>query len=179
MTTVQALHGGARHLRYLTPSQVKTAVRLNWAAQPFGIAAFASGKISTAFLIMRIENRTLWRKWFLCGSIAVTVVGTTVAILVLFLQCSPPRALWDDVPGAKCWNASVNSDIQIINASMSPEVFHRGLASLGRANRRVLIGWNSFFDLALSLMPITIVWNLKMKMRKKVALCTVLGLGVL
>lgn len=118
MTTLLALNGGARHLRYLTPSEISTVLKLNWAAQPWGIASFGLGKISTAFLILRIQSSaTVWRKRFLHWSIGITIVATVISILSLFVQCNPPRALWEEVPGAKCWNAKVNSDIQIINAS--------------------------------------------------------------
>ena len=40
-------------------------------------------------------------------------------------------------------------------------------------------GFNSFFDLALAILPVTMIWNLQIKTKKKVALCIVLGLGVL
>lgn len=40
-------------------------------------------------------------------------------------------------------------------------------------------GWNCFFDLALALLPITIVWDLQMQLKKKAALCSILGLGIL
>lgn len=180
LTTIIAINGGARHLYYLSPSQVSTVVKFNWANQPFAIAVVALGKISAAFLVLRIlHGTTVWRKWFLYGSMSITVIAAIVAILILFVQCSPPRALWDAVPGAKCWDASVSSDIQIMYASMYPEASRSKSIALGRANGFVSIGWNAFFDLALALMPITIVWNLHMKLKKKVGLCVVLGLGVL
>ena len=130
-----ALSGGARHLYYLSPSQISTAVKLDWVAQPFAIAAFGLGKISTAFLVLRIlKGATVWRKKFLHGSMGITIVATTVSIVVLFAQCSPPRALWDQVPGAKCWNANVSVDIQIINASMYIEASQCKTIAPGRAD---------------------------------------------
>ncbi|KAF2236998.1 hypothetical protein EV356DRAFT_530507 [Viridothelium virens] len=157
ITTLLCRSGGARHLYYLSPSQLSTAVRWNWIAIPFGIAAIATGKISTAFLVLRIMGRNgFWRKWFLYFGSAFTAAVSTIAITLTFAQCSPSRALWNPtLPGAHCWDPRVNTDFSIFTAA-----------------------WNAFFDLALALMPITIIWNLQMKLERKVALCTVLGLGV-
>lgn len=135
VTTLLALNGGARHLYYLSPPQISAAVKLDWVAQPFAIAAFGLGKISTAFLVLRIlKGATVWRKKFLYGSMGITIVSTTVSIVVLFAQCSPPRALWDQVPGAKCWSANVGVDIQIINAGMYIETSQCKIITLGRAD---------------------------------------------
>ena len=113
-------HGGARHLYYLSPAQVSTVVRLNWAIQPFPIVGFCTGKISTALLILRFMSpNTRWRKWFLYISIGVSIVCTTLAVIFLFVQCSPPKALWEEVEGAQCWNPKVVSNYQIANASRS------------------------------------------------------------
>ncbi len=63
------------------------------------------------------------------------IISTTVSVLVLFVQCSPPRALWDQVPVAKCWNANVNLNIQIINAGMYIEACQPKIINFGRADQ--------------------------------------------
>lgn len=40
-------------------------------------------------------------------------------------------------------------------------------------------GYSAFVDFALALFPITIVWDLKLSMKKRVGLSVLLGLGVL
>lgn len=40
-------------------------------------------------------------------------------------------------------------------------------------------GYSAFMDLFLALLPITVISKLKMKQSKKIALCVLLGLGVL
>ena len=42
-----------------------------------------------------------------------------------------------------------------------------------------LAGWLAFIDLALALLPITIMWNLQLSLKKKVGISAVMGLGVL
>ena len=41
-----------------------------------------------------------------------------------------------------------------------------------------MVGWLAFIDLALALLPITIIWNLRLDWHKKVGLSTLMGLGV-
>lgn len=40
-------------------------------------------------------------------------------------------------------------------------------------------GYNAMMDLALALLPITTVWNLNLALQKKIALGTLLSLGIL
>ena len=40
------------------------------------------------------------------------------------------------------------------------------------------VGWFAFIDLALALLPITIIWNLRLDWQKKMGLSTLMGLGV-
>lgn len=109
-------HGGARHIYYLTPSQLSNAVKFNWMAQAFGITIVGTGKISTALLMLKIMGPSLWRKWFLYISVVLTLIFTILAALFAFVQCDPPRALWEKVPGAKCWDPKINTDWSIFTA---------------------------------------------------------------
>ncbi|KAI9694273.1 MAG: hypothetical protein M1820_009076 [Bogoriella megaspora] len=157
LTTVSAVNGGAKHQAALSPHQMTIAGRASWLTIPFAILIFATGKISTGLLVLRIMGRgSFWRKWFLHVGMAMTFIFTVIAITSTFAQCSPPRALWEhDIPGAKCWDPRVNTDISIF-----------------------LAGWNAFFDLCLALLPLTILWNLQVPRMRKTALGFVLSLGV-
>ena len=42
-----------------------------------------------------------------------------------------------------------------------------------------LAGYLAFLDIALALLPVTIMWNLQLSLKKKVGLCAIMGLGVL
>ena len=42
-----------------------------------------------------------------------------------------------------------------------------------------LQGYWALEDLVLAILPVTFLWNLRMSVRKKMALCVLLGLGVL
>lgn len=40
-------------------------------------------------------------------------------------------------------------------------------------------GWSAFCDLALALYPIVFLWSVKFRMRVKIGLCVLMGLGVM
>lgn len=42
----------------------------------------------------------------------------------------------------------------------------------------IMVGWLAFMDLALALLPITIIWNLQLDWHKKVGLSILMGFGV-
>lgn len=83
-------------------------------------------------------------------------ITMVVASILTFVQCDPPRALWEPVPGAKCWDPSIKA----------------GYATFGGA-------YSAFLDFALALLPLTILRGLSMSLRKKMALAGLLGAGVL
>lgn len=41
------------------------------------------------------------------------------------------------------------------------------------------LGWLAFTDVALALLPITIIRNLQLSIKKKLGLCALMGLGIL
>ncbi|KAI9655764.1 MAG: hypothetical protein M1821_005199 [Bathelium mastoideum] len=116
--TYYASIGGCRHLFYLTPTQQLLAVKYNWITQPWGIFGFGTGKISVALLILRILGPNIfWRKWILYVTMAVVFTTTSLACILTFVQCDPPRALWTPQLVAEhkatCWNPKAQSDYAI------------------------------------------------------------------
>lgn len=109
--------GGLRHLYYLTPDQQMQAVKYNWITQPWCIFGFATGKISVALLLLRIMGtRTKWRKIILYFIMISVFITNSIACIISFAQCNPPKALWNPqlaaIPGT-CWEPHVQSDYAI------------------------------------------------------------------
>ena len=121
--TFNVTHGGARHLYYLTQSEIEYAIKITWIENPLGIMAVATAKMSVAFLILRLLGpSTVWRKWSLYVSIILTFIIGVLACILTFVQCNPPRALWEapsQVPGAKCWNPKHQADYAIFSSGGS------------------------------------------------------------
>ena len=121
--TFDVTHGGARHLYYLSQSEIEYATKVAWIENPLGIMALLTAKISVAFLILRlIGPSTVWRKWSLYVSIILNFIFAVLACILTFVQCNPPRALWEapsQVPGAKCWNPKHQADYAIFSSGGS------------------------------------------------------------
>lgn len=113
------MNNGCRHLYYLSPSEVLPALRLIWINQSFAIAPLATGKISVAFLILRIMGPSTWRRRLLYFCIASNLIFSSLAIIWNYVQCTPVEALWDPSVKAKCWKPETQASLSVFNASKS------------------------------------------------------------
>ncbi|KAF2684151.1 hypothetical protein K458DRAFT_303769 [Lentithecium fluviatile CBS 122367] len=151
--------GGTRHLLYLTqdPEHTKRLLMKNWISQSLAILCLGLGKIAIALLILRLLDRvSSWRRWSLHFINGLTLINTVLMIIFNYVQCENPAALWDDEVKArtKCWAPQVQSSFSTYGASVHAAV-----------------------DFYLAFLPGTLVWGLKLDMRKKLALCALLGCG--
>ncbi|KAL1877878.1 hypothetical protein Daus18300_002231 [Diaporthe australafricana] len=156
-SSVLVHYGLGRHEASLTTAEVAQVAKWDWIPQPFSIMNLAFVKLSISFLLLRIIGpQARWSKWFLYVNMVLFTTTMIVASILTFVQCDPPRALWEEVPGAKCWDASIQA----------------GFATFGGA-------YSAFMDFALALLPLTILRGLTMSMKKKIALAVLLGAGIL
>lgn len=122
--TVLGHIGGCRHLYYLEmdPAQAIRASRINWITQPVAIYALATGKVSVAFLILRIMGKSRWRRAFLIyGAMIASFIFCTIAVILTFAQCRPVTALWNPelvlMEKATCWPPQRQSDFSLFVGS--------------------------------------------------------------
>ena len=162
----------------MVPTEAVRVSRLNWIIQPFVIIALATGKISVAFLILRIMGKSRWRRVFLIYfAMGGSFVFCSVAIILTFAQCRPVEALWNPslvlTGKAKCWPPMRQSNFSVFVGGM---IYSR---SGQAAMLTVLIGWLAAIDLCLALLPITVMWNLHLSLKRRIGLSAIMGLGVL
>ncbi|KAL9604147.1 MAG: hypothetical protein Q9219_000735 [cf. Caloplaca sp. 3 TL-2023] len=85
--------------------------------------AIATGKISVAFLIQRIQGPSKWRTWFLRFCSVSVFITALFAVIFLFAQCQPARALW--TPSlikngtGHCWNPIPVNNYDIVIAGLA------------------------------------------------------------
>ncbi|KAL8934539.1 MAG: hypothetical protein Q9216_005857 [Gyalolechia sp. 2 TL-2023] len=159
MWSVYAGRGYARHEFYLRPEQRSDAGRLSVISRSCCIMAIATGKISVAFLIQRIQGPSKWRTWLLRFCSVTVFITALFAVIFLFAQCQPARALWTPsmikAGTGHCWDPVPVNNYDI-----------------------VIAGYFAFLDFALAILPIDIVWKLKIATKKKLMLCVLLGMGI-
>ena len=108
--TIYASKGGCRHVYYLSAARQALLIKINWISQPFCAMAIATGKVSVAFLILRILGVAgLWKRRLLQFIIYSVFLCATVDILLTVTQCVPMRALWTPSAAlrAKCFSPSI------------------------------------------------------------------------
>ena len=176
LSSVCMAYGGARHLYYIEPEKLVMVLKYNFGSQPLGAMASAVGKSSVAFLMLRVIGpNTVWRKRFLYFQLVIYMAITIVSIIVTFAQCSPPRALWEMVPGSKCWNPEITVDITILQSGRQPtKCTQESICDL-----TMILAYGTFMDFLLAAFPITILRGLKINLQQKIGLGVLLSLGVL
>ncbi|KAF7924011.1 hypothetical protein EAE99_006672 [Botrytis elliptica] len=147
--TIYAKNGGCRHASTLTREQLITTTRLNWISQPLCVSGLTTCKISVACLILRLQYPTPWRTKLLISLLSVMVTMNSIAVILIFTQCTPVRMLWNpaSAPNGHCIKSNV---VSIMSQSAS----------------------------ILAIVPVHMIWKLQMNKRKKVAICILLSTGV-
>ncbi|KAL2816651.1 hypothetical protein BDW59DRAFT_182400 [Aspergillus cavernicola] len=147
--------GMGQHIGTLTHANEVRALKWSWAFQLLAIAASTLGKLAILAFLIQIRGRHEKKPWFLItvgvlvGAVNVTVLGTILG------QCAPMEKLWDDHLEGNCDPGRVvNQNYSFFQAS-----------------------FNSFLDALLASYPVHLFWKLQMKIRIKVALSVLMGLG--
>ena len=174
-----ASSGGARHAYYLTEPQLLYVTKLGYIAQPIATIAQGLSKISVAFLLIRILGSVIstFRKRSLWLIIIITAVNSVIQAFLTFYQCQNPEALWNPVLAKTtyCWNPSVQANFAIYTSSQSTQDMVGRKISADSDET----GWNVAMDFILALFPVSIVYSLQIATSKKIAICILLGLGLL
>ncbi|KXG50584.1 uncharacterized protein PGRI_043510 [Penicillium griseofulvum] len=147
--------GMGHHLDDLSDLQIVKALHWSWVFQLLAIASSMLGKLAILAFLIQIRGRHDTKPWFLIilgvliGTINIAVLGTILG------QCKPMHKLWDDsVEGTCDPGRKMNQNYSFFQAS-----------------------FNAFSDALLASYPIHLFWKLQMKLRIKVALSVLMGLG--
>lgn len=170
-------YGGGRHLYHLVTEgeeRLQLVAKLSWVSQPFCIMALGTGKISVALLLLRfLLPSQKWLRWSLWFCLITVNLALATAVLLTFLQCSPPSKLWNQKLDGTCWPPTLQTNYSLFASGMHRQT-HSRLEKLILAD----IAYSAAADLYLAYVPLTVVWRLQMKMEKRIGLCIIFGLGV-
>lgn len=125
-----------------------------WLGQIFYVITCVVAKISIIITLLRITVDKI-HAWILYAAISLaTVVGLIFLFFTIF-QCQPVSFFWNRMTAE---GTCVNPDLLIDIAY---------LYSVGAA----------VTDLTIGLLPVALIWNLRMNQRTKVAIAGILGIG--
>jgi hypothetical protein len=176
-TSVSVAWGFGKHMSDVDPANL-TAISLNSnIASTFSILAAVLSKTSFALTLLRITER--YTKMCVWVIIAIMNASMWVCALFTWIKCNPPRKTWDyTVPGT-CWDASVMTAYSIFSAGASAplRVFFPPHHSLLTDIPSLAI--SGLGDLALSLLPWKVLFNLQIKRKEKIGVGFAMSMGIL
>ncbi|OTA67829.1 hypothetical protein K449DRAFT_388627 [Hypoxylon sp. EC38] len=147
--------GNGKHIDVLQPNQISGAVLWTMVGFVPGVLSFSIPKLAAIYLLTRLlepsklHRHLLWTMGILC---VLILMG---CIAILFGQCTPSRAQWDlTITEKTCIDPYI-----LVNYSIFAGAF------------------SGFVDLYLAAYPATVLFQLQLNKKKKLALSAALGLG--
>ncbi|KAL4783734.1 hypothetical protein BJX76DRAFT_329202 [Aspergillus varians] len=144
-----------RHVKSLSDEQLVLTLKYSWVFQLLSIVTSMLGKLAILAFLVQIRGRHDTKPWFLMilgffiAAVNITVLGTILG------QCTPMQKLWDDsIQGTCDPGRRMNQNYSFFQSS-----------------------FNSFSDATLAAYPMILFWRLQMKLRIKIALSVLMGLG--
>lgn len=114
-------YGIGRHIYYLDHDDGVLATKLDWLCQAFVITALTIGKISVAFLILRISI-TKWHAYFLHTINVILLLINIPLIVWTYAQCQPPSLLWDPSLAGSCEDPRMQGSFALFQGCESADV---------------------------------------------------------
>ncbi|KAE9370148.1 hypothetical protein N431DRAFT_546099 [Stipitochalara longipes BDJ] len=148
----QSKYGNGKHRIYLTPYQYTMINKYGWAAQILLFSAVAFLKVSICLLILRIKDTRVLRM-VVCTVMAGVLFTNFGCVIILLAECKP-AGFWRGAT-AKCWSPKIR--IYSIYAT---------------------IAYSVVTDMVLSLVPLVVVWKVRIPMRTKASVCGLMSLGL-
>ncbi|KAL9129118.1 MAG: hypothetical protein Q9175_007384 [Cornicularia normoerica] len=151
-------YGLGRHVQYLPPEHYKGFLKYNFLDWIQVFITLALSKISICLFLLRISKFERWR-WFLYGLIGFLVITHVPLTLLVVFQCRPLQKNWETaeeaIPG-HCMSKKAVEKIIIV----------QGVFSI-------------ITDFIGAAFPVLLLWNARLKLRTKIALNLLMGLGVI
>lgn len=178
MITLGIQHGFGQKVGDIDADDVTKVIMFDYLTQTFALAGGALGRISFIVFVIGILVSKQWHRAVFWGLVAMQVLVNSMFIIILFVQCpGHASAIWEHSDKSKCWNTKVQAYYGYFQGgekdlSLTPHT-HDSILTL-----RVL-AFNSATDLYLAVFSTCIFWTLNLKLRVKLGLVTLLGLGIL
>lgn len=116
--TYSASLGGFRHSFYGEPQRLSQLELTFTIMGALGVFVFGSWKVSVGCLILRLLlPASRWYRriiWFLILS---TILNTCLNMIVKFVECNPPKGLWQPFVPHTCWDQNVSLEISYAGIS--------------------------------------------------------------
>ena len=167
------LSGLGSHLACLSDTQRLQVLKWSQLTQTVDVVGVGLVKVSVCLCVLRVLERAT-KKLARCIWILIAfIVAIHLTQLVLFLtQCRPLDAIWMPQIHGQCFSLHVTYLAGYIR-------FGERLRRTSRTPADSGPGFDALTDLLCAGIPIFVIQRLQMNIRTKIALCFLMGLGVL
>ncbi|KAL1969780.1 hypothetical protein VTN77DRAFT_7289 [Rasamsonia byssochlamydoides] len=160
MSIASNKYGWDRHIWDIPPSKLSDSNKFNLIFQVTFSLASSLTKLSLLWFCRRLIGNggkvtVNYHGLALFGTIIFVSVCLVVFVLIMLLQCRPMKAYWDLMPTYPYH--CINGEAFILSASIM----------------------NTITDLLTTLIPISLVWRVKLPKRQRIAVISIFGLGIL
>jgi hypothetical protein len=114
-----------------------------------------AAKLSISILLLRLTISRV-NAWILYGVMFITVVVGLALFFILILQCTPVSYFWGQVYRTNSGSCHPDMMIRILYVYSASSVI---------------------CDFTLGLLPVTLVWNMQLNKRTKIAVVCILSMG--
>ncbi|KAH7121707.1 hypothetical protein EDB81DRAFT_861572 [Dactylonectria macrodidyma] len=154
-TSVSARYGFGQNMTDITdPDDQVNAVLFEAIGQTFAVVGMAVAKWSLGLFLLRIV-KAQWHKVVIWISMACLMGASISVCFVFWLQCTPPKYLWDRrVPGGRCHIDSTPVSMLLCILCVIVDFFY-------------------------AVFPWLFIWGLQMNTREKIVILASLSLGVI
>ena len=154
---------------------VTTALKWSSISSPIGILSGLCTRISICLFLLRIFGAIPKWRWGLYSIMAFLTATLIPSFVCLFAQCSPGQKQWDRSLPGHCWSANTMVHIGYFNGGEQRPTSGFTI----RAKTKYRLAASVFCDWLLATLPIVFMWNVQMKVKTKVGICVLMGMGYL
>ncbi|KAJ5729206.1 uncharacterized protein N7483_003714, partial [Penicillium malachiteum] len=156
MITIGIHYGFGQNMDNLSDASVSKVIMFDYLTQTFGLAGGALGRVSFIVFIIGLLVSRQWHRLVFWTLIGLQLIVNSMFIIILFVQCQGhASAIWEHSDKAKCWSTLVQAYYGYFQGA-----------------------FNSATDLYLAVFSTVIFWTLNLKLRVKLGLVALLGLGI-
>lgn len=152
-------HGLGRHVEDVPPNHRIEALIWKWAGQIAYVIGSTLIKFVAALLLLRLFKGQKWQRYSLIGIMVLVGLIQTGYLVIAIFQCTPIPFYWFRYTE---------------NAPVSGHCLKPAMATIP-TYVSILLGVVS--DWYLAILPITLVWNIKMEKKAKISIVAVLAIG--
>lgn len=122
VVTYQASLQGLRGQIYIHPQKISETIKVKYIVEVLCVFSYATAKASVGCLILRLlPPKSRGRKWIIFSVIVLTFIVNSLNCIINFVQCDPPRALWENKIPAHCWDPKVQVGYDIFTSGKTFE----------------------------------------------------------